>query len=323
MHIRKKSLLSALSIIAFGTAVVSCGGSGGSTPAATLNGITIDANNYEAVLRSGVVASADTLEDLINLGDEIDPSTLDLFQINNNVSSYRCNNQDGTLQYTQINPSTIELVFTNCDLPRNSPTTRYNNKVVVEVLSSSGNVDQIPDINFNWSLTQKATFTDLTLSDPVTGGVAREVNQTIVYNGDAVVLQSNTMASSSLHNQLTSSNLTVDNTDSSGNQVSYQYSQLLYDTLSNYSNDNTDIDYDFTANITGIGDIQLTTNPVLKFVTNAATLDSGSTVLTTGKSTVKFEATGNNAVDVSIDPENDGTFEAPITTDWNVLTGSN
>ncbi len=326
MFIRKKSLIPAFSMLALGITLISCGGSGGSTPTVTLNGIVIDANNYESVFRSGVALSADIIEDLINLGDEVDPSTLDVLQTNGNVTSYRCSNQDGTLQITQVNTSTIELVFTNCDLPKNSPTTRYNNKVVVKILSSSGDVDQIPNVNFNWNLTQKATFTDLTLSNtgsgPVHGGrsASRQANQTIIFNGDAVVLQSNNIASSLVHNKLTSSNLVVDNTDISGNQLTYQYSQILYDTLSNYSNDDTNIDYDFTANITDIGDIQLTTNPVLRFVTNVVVLDSGSAVLTTGNSTVKFEGTGNNAVDVSLDPENDGTFEAPISTDWNQLS---
>lgn len=276
--------------------------------------LRIDENNYERVFSASVVRTVDINVDLQDYFNSVNPASLSLLSVNGNVSTYRCNNLNGTVHVTPISSNTEEYLFTNCDLPRNFPAYRYNNTLRAQLISSSGEVASFPELQRSWSKTQVFTMTNLNLS-PVSG----QTGSVDILNGSVTFLQSND-ARSLLHNtKITSSNLGYERTSLSGVRSVINYRFFSYDDLDNNNDASADIEINFNASVAGIGDIVVITNPVLGFSSFESSLEGGALLLKNSASTVIFQARGGDRVDVLLDPENDGSFEQAIPADWSHL----
>ena len=117
-----------------------------------------------------------------------------------------------------------------------------------------------------------------------------------------------------------SSNLTFDSTSVADVTSVYAFSDLYYDLQENIDTEYLQSDIDFTANITGIGDAELITTTPLQF-NETGVLLSGTGIVNTGNSNARMVATGNDNIEISLDPENDGSYESPISTTWSAIGG--
>lgn len=297
-----------------------------------LDGIAINSSNYETVFTHGVVNSAKLSGALSFSLDRLlsnDPAALLTVQQSQTDSiTYDCiglsvrtsARSRGTLKVVTINENTEEWHLDGCLLGN------YNNtgKLLVKTTINSGILAEINSSNrfdYNWSVTRHITLTnyrnDLYWS-----------NEQFFYNGEVVVTWTNDLVNASVHNTIASSNLIgeSDTNAGSGNEFKYLFTHLLRDEVRKAAS--SILDYDFVANITNIGDIQLTVAPSLEFASGSDLIE-GSGLLTTGASTLKFKGVGvgsstgagGHDLDIYIDPENDGTFEEPIASSWYDLGG--
>lgn len=299
--------------------LAACGSGGGSDTSAIssggLNGIVITSNNYQSAFRTGVTGSFKLALKLMFAGSIVDTSRLILSSNIANTLTYACDNQSsGTLQVTDLGNNTKEWVFDDCQVGDNATGTHYQGIAVVETIVNSGNESNIGSNLDDWNITQYLAFSNFIQTYPVVNGSSSRANGNIVletYNDVVADVNSSTMRST---------NLMLDSTNVSDVTTNYSFSDIFYDLKEDLSDESLQSNIDFTANITGIGDIELMTNPVLQF-DNEGTLLSGTGYVTTGNSKAQMSATGNDTVSIALDADNDGMYETSIPTTWCVLLG--
>lgn len=307
-----------------------------------LNGIVINSDNFETVFRTGLVNSGKITNALSYALTSLASSDLSLFtelpQNDSNTTSYECNTYDlgfardsgqaGTLKISNSEPDTQEWLLDDCYI--NSTNQSYSGKFSVRTTVNSGNISEINNSDrsdYNWSVTRTFSLVDFYIPEANWSGLSYS------HSGDFEITSSNNTTNFSTRTIISSPNLSVDEETNSGVIINYSYTDLSRDSLLQYLSadrsqlDITSIDYEFLANISNIGDIQMTMDSAL-VLKDRVLLRSGTGSISTGKSTAKFvsigvdgDSFGSNDIEISLDPENDGTFEDPILTSWLNLGG--
>ena len=291
------------------------GGSGTTTPTPTgLNGIVINNSNYQSAFQTGVTGSFKLALQLMFAGSNIDTSRLILSSNTTSTLSYACDNQGGTLQVTNLGNNTEEWVFSDCEIADVSPSTHFQGIATIESILNSGDENNVGSYLHNWDLTQNIAFSNFIQTYPSVNGPSSRAN------GNIVLDSSNNLTSRINRSAMRSSNLTFDSTSVADVTSVYAFSDIYYDLQENIDTEYLQSDIDFTANITGIGDAELITTTPLQF-NETGVLLSGTGIVNTGNSSARMVATGNDNVEISLDPENDGSYESPISTTWSAIGG--
>lgn len=316
---------------------------------AELDGIAIDSSNYESVLRSGLISSERLLHGLSFSLDGLTRVDLNLFQevqqSEQNLKSYNCPmsigpGELGTLKITTVDSNTQEWLLKDCNVENNYDQT-FTGKFLVKTIINSGNIADIDSVDrwtFDWAVTKDFSLTEFIIKQSFWSGGG----ENYTYNGDIVITQSsNNTTGFSSQDILESSSLTVNKITFTGLETDYTFKDLKRDAVNIYlSPDILDFDYaqldlDFSANITDIGDINLMTDSALVFQEWSGILHGsyygitdGSGLIDTGASAVKFVGMGiedagfgTDDLEIYLDPENDSTFKDPILTSWSSLGG--
>lgn len=283
---------------------------------------TIDSSNYLSVFQTGVTGSAKLLQKVMFTGDDIDPEILMILNSTATSRTYACNNTGGTILVEEVDSETQAWSFNNCHITSYTPDTRYDGTATVVTTMSTGLVDDLGSYLHDWSAIQTLAFNNYTETSPITGGSSS------TSNGIVILGSSNDLIAQSYHSSLsTSTSFSIDAIDASGVATSYNFSDIFYSLFEDTSDDTVISDLEYTANISGIGDIEVTTNTPLPVIGTLwfdadGILTSGAGVVTTASSTAKMVSTaGYDSVEITLDPENDGSFEAPILTTWTALGG--
>lgn len=288
--------------------LTACGSSSDNddTDTGGLNGITIDANNAELVLQTGLLGAADSATNIMFAANEIDTSRLAVLEFTEDSFTYGCDNADGTLVLTTLSSDTQRWDFSNCHITEYDPDSSYDGRMTTSTTVNSGTTPVFVDYSTDWDISQAVTFENFAQRSPIDGG------DTLTANGSANLDSSNNVALALNRNTMSSTNLTIDNSDAdSGAVTTYTFSDIYFDFQEDTDNGSQKNDLDFTADITGIGDLQLTTDPELIYDENED-LQAGAMVATTGNSSIKITATGNDVVTVDLDVNNDGNYDLTI-----------
>jgi hypothetical protein len=298
------------------TTLTACGGGGGSDPVISnnnngLNGVVINNSNYESVFRTGVTGSLKLTLQLIFAFDNIDTSRLILLpSSSSNTTAYQCDNPSGTLQVTDLGSNTKEWAFDDCQILDIATGTHYQGIATIETVLNSGLASQVGFEEFDWSQTQYFAFSNFIQTYPVINGPSRRAN------GNTIIETTNDTAQDlNRTTAMRSTNLQFDEIAVSEAVTNYTFSDFYYNLQEDTADEDLRSTMDFTANITGIGDIDVITNPMLQF-DDIGTLLSGTGFVTTGNSVARMVATGGDDIEISLDPENDGVYESPISTTW-------
>jgi hypothetical protein len=316
MIINKKPL----SIILSSTLCLTLAGCGSSSSSDeiiedVLSGIAISAGNVDDIISEGLVDTHLFAADLLNLGNDVDTDFLgvDLDSSTDVATTYFCDTE-GKVTVTELAETTstesyVGINYDNC--VQND--VHYHGDVTLQTFMDTGSLSDFNDFDIDWSATQHATLTNLERTEPVSSGA------TNLINGDITVVSSNDFDNQTFKDQLTSSNLSYVVTASDNSESSYNFSDISYQTITDYANDDYMLGLDFSAEHSSFGDIHLVTEPKLSI--ESGLLESGEIVFTTGTSALLLEATGGDNVTVSIDVDNNGStdFEIPSTT-WSQLT---
>lgn len=298
------------------TTLVACGGGGGNEVAteSPLNGIAISATNYQGVLQNGILGSAKAVTNLMYAGNEIDLSNLSTTASTSNSITYACDNNSGTLRRITLNSNTHQWVFNNCHITNSQPSTRYDGTMVTNTVMNSGTLSDVGDLSKDWDTSQVVTLTNFTQQSPINGG------DRLTSNGIINVDTSNNLSLDLNRITLSSTSLIIDSiNESSAQATSYAFSNLYYDLQEDIVDKSAQNDLDFTAKITDIGDLKLTTGPQLVYDRNEL-LQSGTVTATTGNSTARLVAIGNDSVEISLDSNNDGVYEITVPSNWSTLS---
>lgn len=300
-----------------------------------LNGVVINSSNYQAVFQKSVIASDRLLESLSRSmlhTLKYDLSSLQVASQTSSNTTYDCN-ATSSVQIATIEDNTERWVFSDCFHAAGNFTyygQTYNGKITVVTTIVSGNRAEIysqDSINYNWTIKRAISFENFEVSgENITGN-------NFLHNGDLVITVSNDAITNLRRRVITSTNLVSVETESSGSQIEYAFSSLSNDFLGPLSNATGipwELDFDFLANITNIGDIQFVVDTPLKIVDGYYLIDGNGTI-DTGTSTAKFTGIGTGHsctgisfcqdIELSLDPESDGVFEEPLTTSWVSLGG--
>lgn len=299
--------------------LTACGSGGGAdtsvvTGTPSLNGIVVNNSNYESAFRTGVTGSFKLALQLMFAGNKINTSRLILSSNTTSTFSYACDNQGGTFQVTDLGNNTEEWVFSDCEIAEVSPATHYQGIFTIEHITNSGEEADVGSQLHNWNVTQNIVYNDFIQTYPSVNGPSSRAN------GNVVLDSSNNLTSRVNRTAMRSSNLTIDSTSVADVTTTYAFSDIYYDLQDNLDTDYLQSDIDFTANITGIGDAELMTSSPLQF-DDVGVLLSGTGIVDTGSSKARMVATGGDNVEISLDPENDGTYESPISTTWSAIGG--
>ena len=315
-RIKTSSKLIMASILS--TILVACGSGGGTDTGATnttgLNGIVINNSNYESAFKTGVTGSFNLALNLMFSGDDIETDNLVLSSFTSTTRNYDCYNQGGTMQKTELGNNTTELVFDDCLITEFGSSSHHQGITTIKTVLNSGDGNNLDSYLHNWDITQTVTFNDYTETSPAVNGTS------VRANGGMILESSNNLEDEVNRTAMRSTNLVLDSTDVSDVVTTYAFSDIYYDLQEDIVDDSLQSEFDFTANITGLGDVDMVTNPVLQF-DDVGTLLSGSGFVTTGNSVGRMVATGNDNIEISLDPENDGTYESPILTTWSAIGG--
>lgn len=272
----------------------------------------INAGNYQEILSTGVLETAKLAAGVMFAGNEIDTSIMTLDSATESSNVYRCSNTDGLLEVTLIDDTTEQWDFDNCHITYYDSDSAYDGRVLIDSEIISGDYEDIGDYNANWSVSQYVTFTNFTQTSPIDGGKAN------TSNGSIILDSSNSLDTELNIATMSSTNLIIDSADTTTlDTTTYTFSDLYYDLREDIIDESLDADLDFTAEVSGIGEIQVITDPILEYDTDGLLQDGMMTVLS-GNSALSMVATGNDTVDISLDANNDGTYEFTISQDWDI-----
>lgn len=281
----------------------------------TLNGITLNAGNYQEVMQTGVIDSAKLAAGVMFAGNEVDTSLMTIQSATASSYIYNCDNTSGKLTVTKIDDTTEQWDFENCHITSYDPDSMYDGSALITSDILTGDFDDIGSYDHDWSVSQTVTLSNFTQTSPINGGDANTSNGT--YTLDS----SNSLTTELNVSTMSSTSLIIDSMDSTTFETTtYTFSDLYYDIREDIIDESIQSDIDFTAEITDIGDIQVTTDPALVYDTNSV-LQSGTLTATTGNSSAKMTATGNDNVTISVDTNNDGDFEFNVNTTWSIVGG--
>ena len=317
IRIKKPAQLILASILS--TTLVACGGGGGSDSAeddtSASSGLVITNSNYEAAFKTGVAGSFEVALRLMFSGNDVDVNDLTLMSSTSSTRTYSCDNQGGTLQITALSSDTNEVVFDDCQVSSFGSSSHYQGITTVKTVVNSGSLNDIGSYNSDWDITQTISFNNYIETSPAVNGMSRRAN------GNMILESSNNLSDAVNQSAMRSMNLTIDLTDVSNVTTTYSFSDIYYDLQEDIDTEYLQSDIDFTATITGIGNVDLITTTPLEF-DDIGTLLSGEGHVTTGASSAKMVATGSDNIAISLDPENDETYESPIVTTWSAIGGS-
>jgi len=303
---------------------------GSSYDSSLLKAGTINSNNYLSVFQEGVSGSAELLRNVMFTVDVIDTDALMVLDASKVGSiTYACDNIDGTMRVDQVDGGTQMWVFDHCHMTKLMPDTLYHGAVTIVTTMSSGSFANVGSYDHDWSAHQLLIFDNYTETSPSIGG------SSVTSNGKAYLSSSNDITTQKYMNVLSNWSswddsetglLSIDSVNPSGVATSYEFGDISY-VFSENSDATVYSSLEFTADISGIGSLDMTTkltSPVvglLKYDVDG-NLISGAGLVRTASSTAKIISTvpGGN-VEVFIDSENDGSFEAPILTTWTALGG--
>ena len=276
----------------------------------TLNGVTINASNYQEVMQKGIIDSAKITAQLMFAGNEIDTSLMTISGTTESSFIYDCDNIGGELEVTTIDANTEQWDFDDCHITGYEPDSRYDGSVTINSTINSGDISDIGSYDTDWSVSQAVSMINFTQTSPIDGGDANTSNGS--FNLDT----SNNLLDELNISTMSSTSLIIDSVDaSSGATTSYVFSDLYYDLREDIIDESLRSDLDFTADITNIGDLQMTTDPALVYDTNEV-LQSGTVTVTTGNSSARMVATGDNNIEISLDIDNDGNYDVNVPTTW-------
>lgn len=314
MNINKQSSYKLLLTGLLGTSLAACGGSS-KTVEDLIEGLVVDSSNYEEVFQTGLVGSAQLIGQLLYAGNEVDLEQMTVLEESENSAKIACDNVGGTLLITQVDSDTRSLDFDDCNITYSEPSVKYDGKATVSTVVNSGSLDDLGSYDTNWSATQTVLVENLSQTSPIVGG------DTNTSSGNLIINASNDTSTGLNSIKMTSSDLIIDSKDADSGEVkSYAFSDLSYDIQENTTSEMYSTDLDFTADITDIGYLQLTTTDALTF-NSAEVLQSGAVTVSTGSSAVKAVAQGSDVIEVSLDTDNDGDFEFSTSTTWSSIAG--
>lgn len=279
----------------------------------TLNGAVINASNYQDIMQNGIINSAKITAGLMFAGNEIDTSVMVVSDSTENSFTYDCDNPNGTLIVTKINETTEQWYFDNCHITGYEPDSSYNGSVIINSVIHSGAYSDIGSYDADWRISQTVTLNNFTQISPINSG---DINTS---NGGFTLDTSNDLTTELNISTMSSTDLVIDSVDAtSGVATTYDFSNIYYDLQEDIFDKSLKTDLDFIAEITDIGDLQMTTDPELVYDTNEI-LQSGTITITTGNSSAKMVALGNNSVEISLDANNDGYYEINVPSNWTNL----
>ncbi|MGB1309777.1 MAG: hypothetical protein ACPG47_01135 [Leucothrix sp.] len=294
--------------------LTACGGSDETVIQPT--GLIVDSSNYQSAFRTGVAGTTKLSLKLMFAGNDIDPDDLTLQSSTATSKNYACDNVGGTIEITQLNSDTQEWVFNNCHTTE-TPTNRYHGTTTMKTVVNSGMAANVGSYLHDWNITQTIALNNFSQTSPITNG------ENSTANGTIEMTSSNSLTNNRFSTTMTSNDLSFAVVDASSATTNYDFSDMFYsldeDTT---AAEKVTSDIEFVGNISGLGEVSLDTNPALVFDSNGK-LESGAGTVKVGQSAGKLVGTGNDGVAISLDPENDGTFEAAISTTWSAIYGTN
>lgn len=297
------------------TTLVACGGSTEQIIEDALNGLSLNSSNYQSFVQTGVGGSATIVSQLLFATNEIDTSELIVSSYTDNSYTYNCHNQGGTFVKTTIDDDTLKMDFSNCHITDYEPDSKYDGSMTISTVVNSGSLSEVGDSDYDWDITQTINLDNFVQTSPIDGGDSN------TYNGDTTIDTSNDSADNLNVITMSSTNLLVDSIDASSSSVtSYSFSDLFIERKEDTSDESSVADLDFTAEISDIGDIQVTTDTAL-VTDSSGLLQSGDLVTTTGNSSIKMVAIGNDNVELSLDYDNDGSYDGSVSTTWASVYG--
>ena len=279
----------------------------------TLNGAVINASNYQDIMQNGVINSAKLAAGLMFAGNEIDTSLMTVSAETASSFTYDCDNLDGTVTVTTIDATTERWDFDDCHITGYEPDSRYDGSTTINSVIHSGDYSDIGSYDTDWSVSQTVTLDNFTQTSPIDGG------DTNTSHGSFNLDTSNDLTTELNISTMSSTNLVIDSVSAtSGETTTYDFSDIYYDLQEDIIDESLKSDLDFTADITNIGDLQMTTEPALAYDTDDL-LQSGTITVTTGNSSAKMVAIGGNDVEISLDPNNDGYYDYTVSSTWAVI----
>lgn len=280
----------------------------------TLDGITLNAGNFQEVIETGVIGSAKLAAGVMFAGNEIDTSLMTIRSSTESSFTYNCDNTSGTLTVTKIDDTTEQWDFSNCHITSYEPDSSYDGSALIDSDIITGDFDDIGDYAYDWSVSQAVTLTNFTQTSPIDGGDA------VTSNGSYILDSSNDLTTELNISTMSSTSLIIDSMDSTTLETTtYTFSDIYFDIREDIIDESLQSDLDFTADITGIGDLEITTDPALVYDTDSV-LQSGTMTASTGNSSARMVASGDDDVTISIDTDNDGNFEFNVDTTWSVVS---
>ena len=293
--------------------LVACGSSKEEIIEDTLNGAFINASNYQDIIQDGIINSSKLAAGLMFAGNEIDTSVMVVSASTENSFTYDCDNLDGTVTVTKIDETTEQWDFDDCHITGYEPDSSYNGSTTINSVIHSGAYSDIGSYDADWSVSQTITLNNFTQISPINSG---DIHTS---NGGFTLDTSNNLSDELNISTMSSTNLVIDSVDAtSGVTTTYDFSDIYYDLQEDIIDESLKTDLDFIAEITDIGDLQMTTDPELVYDTNEI-LQSGTITITTGNSSAKMVALGDNSVEVSLDANNDGYYEINVPSTWTNL----
>ena len=138
---------------------------------------------------------------------------------------------------------------------------------------------------------------------------------TNLINGNITIESSNIASTQVFQDHLTSSNLSYDVTASDASVSTYDFSNLSFVSTEDGVNNTSVLAINFIADHSDIGEMQMVTDTALTL--ESSVLQSGEVVFTTGTSSLKLEAEGNDNIDVSLDLDGNSTYDVTLSsTTW-------
>ena len=318
MTIKLHSLFRYLTIIFSSLLATSCLNDN-NDPQTQLSGVVIKGDNYRPILTVGYNDTANRLSELMDSGNGVKTTNLTILRQAENLTEYYCDNPNGTLVITKTNPNTEKFVFNDCKIEINNKTNQFDGISHIKTSINSGLEAHIGSSDNSWNITRDITFENF--SQTLTIKKGRQLIEEVIENlsNGVIVVDSSNDALNSLETRtLKSSNITIVTTETDGNKITRELSDVYYDTFINHTTGNKEIDLDLGGEITTIGTLLLKTVKPIELASNNEPL-SGSAELSTGASTLKFTTEGH--LRVSIDSENNGDFEVLPVDIWGNIGG--